>query len=315
MSRRVFVTGAAGYVGRRVVARLLARGDATPVCLVHRAPTDGRETVPPNDAARWVVGDLREPETYEDELAGCDRVIHLAARTGRAGRRAFWRDNVEGTRALLEACRRRDTGGLLHVSTIAVHFDDLEHYPYAASKAEAEAAVRRSGVPHAIVRPTLVFGPGAPACRALSILARWPLTIVPGDGRATVQPIHAGDLATALADLAVAPEPPSGAHDVGGREALTIRELLARIHRRLGGDEPRFVHLPLRPLELLASGLERLFPTAPPVASGQFATFREDGRVRQGHLQDVLSDSLMGTDDMLDRCFGPRGRPGEPSDG
>lgn len=305
MSGSIFVTGATGLVGRRLVSRLAADGDRTVTCLSRetaaaRTGGNGRASV------RWVGGDLATPDAYERALAACDRVVHLAAATGRASRREYRRTNVEGTAALVDACRRVGTERFVHVSTIAVHFDDLGGYPYAASKAAAEEVVRGSGLDHVVVRPTLVLARDAPGWRSLSALARPPLTIVPGDGSALLQPIHVDDLARVLTDLARSTDPPLGAHDVGGPETISVRDLLGRVHRRLGGGEARFVHLPLGPLETAVTWLDRLLPFPPPVVPGQFYTFRQDGTVREGTLQERVADTLAGVDETIAACLDER---------
>jgi NADH dehydrogenase len=116
---------------------------------------------------RGIQGDLLIPDSYRSALAGADAVIHLAAATGKASAATHTRVNLEGTRAIADACAasRRP---LLFVSSVVVQYPDHSRYPYAAAKAAAETVVRDSGVPHVIARPTIVAGPGAPVIGALA---------------------------------------------------------------------------------------------------------------------------------------------------
>lgn len=300
----MFVTGATGFVGRRVVSALAARESTRVVGFSRSSPrkdTPGSE----DETAFRVTGDLLEPGAYERELGRCDVVLHLAACTGRAERRRYWRVNVDGTAALVEACRRAGVRRLIHVSTVAVHFENLDDYPYAASKAEGEAVVRKSGLDHVVVRPTLVLGRDGSGWRSLSSLARLPLLVVPGSGSAPVQPIHVEDVARVLADLACEEESTGGVHGIGGADVVSVEGLLGRIHRRLhGGGSPRVLHLPLRPLVAVVSLVDRLAPGRPPVAKGQLSTFHQDGRVRNRTLQTRYEDSLMEVDEIVERCLG-----------
>ena len=180
----VIVFGGAGFIGRRVIERLLERG--IPVtCLSRRA-----HGLPPSfdeplatGALRLRRAELSEPAGLEAELRGARCVIHLA--TGAAD---DWetteRHMVRGSRAFAEACARADCGRLLYVSSIAAldtgsHLagrkiaDSIATDPqpkkrsvYPRGKAAAEAAVlaaaAETGLATTIARPAVVLGRGTP---------------------------------------------------------------------------------------------------------------------------------------------------------
>lgn len=314
MTPTVFVTGGTGFVGKHVVSALLAGGSARLVCL-SRSGSGGwsAPSVAPGgvERVRWVRGELSTPDRYREALASCDRVLHLAARTGRAPRSEYWTVNVHGTEALLDAARRAGIERFVHVSTIAVHFTNLDGYPYARSKAEAESRVRESDVPHVVVRPTIVLGADGPAWRTLSSMARWPVVPLPGDAAVPVQPIHVEDLARVLAFVIRGPAPAGGAHDVGGPEPLSIGNLVRRIGRRLRGRAPRLLRIPAGPLETAIAALDRLLPVPPPVGPGQLSSFHQDGTVREGELQRRFEASLAGIDETIRRCIRGGTRSGD----
>jgi UDP-N-acetyl-alpha-D-quinovosamine dehydrogenase len=153
---RVVVTGAGGFVGRALAARL-------PACT--RLSIGG---------ADWQAALART------DFRGAT-VFHLAARVHERGaRERDWQhDNVDKTLALAEAAARGGASRLVFASTIKVHGEETRGRPfreddamqpdagYAASKARAEIALRdlskRTGLAVAIVRPALVFGAGAKA--------------------------------------------------------------------------------------------------------------------------------------------------------
>ncbi len=89
----VLVTGATGFVGRRVVKELLFRGDGVRA-LVHRKPSEG---VLPT-AAETVVGSVTDSDSLKAAVKGCDAVIHLVAVIRKKGPATFERINVEGSR-------------------------------------------------------------------------------------------------------------------------------------------------------------------------------------------------------------------------
>jgi thioester reductase-like protein/short-subunit dehydrogenase len=175
---RYVVTGGTGFIGRRVVSRLLdARPDAQVWVLVRRRSLGRFERL----AAEWgvrakpLVGELPELALTDQtvaELGEVDHVVHCAAiydiTAGEAEQRAA---NVEGTRAVIELAHRLDAT-LHHVSSIAVAGDFAGEYteddfdvgqqlptPYHQTKFEAELLVRSApGLRYRIYRPAVVVG-------------------------------------------------------------------------------------------------------------------------------------------------------------
>lgn len=175
---RYVVTGGTGFIGRRVVSRLLeSRPDAQVWVLVRRRSLGRFERL----AAQWgdrvkpLVAELPELDLSDEvlaELGEIDHVVHCAAiydiTAGEPEQRAA---NVEGTRAVIGLARRRGAT-LHHVSSIAVAGDFRGEYteddfdvgqqlptPYHQTKFEAELLVRSTpGLRHRIYRPAVVVG-------------------------------------------------------------------------------------------------------------------------------------------------------------
>lgn len=173
------VTGATGFVGKHLVDRLLARGEAVR-CLVRatslarfEALVAGRWNRGPERTPTAVTGDLSEPMCGLDpaDLAGVTHLFHVAALYDlKAHADACEAANVAGTEHVLQLCEALGAT-LHHVSTIAVAgsfegtfteemLDEGQSHghPYPQSKFEAEQLVRSSAVPHRIYRPGAVVG-------------------------------------------------------------------------------------------------------------------------------------------------------------
>ncbi len=284
----LLVTGATGFVGRTFLSLLGSAG--TPPRTV-RALVRGSCELPPGVVP--VRGDLADARSLAAALAGVTSVVHLAARTRKARPREFFETNVEGTRRLLEAARGAGVEVFVHTSSIAATYPDKRAYPYAESKERAEELVRASGLRHAILRPTIVLGPDAPAAAALCSMARLPL--LPVFGAARVQPVHVTDVARGLVALLERVErgqSVEGAFDLGGPEALSFEELLRRLSRALRGRDPRVLHVPLYPTRLALAVLEPLLLPLLPVTAGQLAAFANDGVVREGNLWRELAPDM-----------------------
>lgn len=220
---RYVVTGGTGFIGRRVVSRLLqTRPDAQVWVLVRRRSLGRFERLAAGwgERAKPLVGELPQLELSDEtlaELGRVDHVVHCAAiydiTVGEAEQRAA---NVEGTRAVIALARRLDAT-LHHVSSIAVAGDFAGEYteddfdvgqqlptPYHRTKFEAELLVRSApGLRYRIYRPAVVVGDSRTGemdkidgpyyfFGILSALARLPkLTpiLLPDTGRTNIVPV------------------------------------------------------------------------------------------------------------------------------
>jgi len=155
----VLLTGASGVVGRALLRRL---GDLDVVCLVHRSPVSGANVT-------TALGDIAQPmlglagQAHAELAAKVDAVIHCAAITDfNRSDGSLEATNVAGT-GNVAAFAAAANAVLYHVSTAFVHTTadgdrGRTAVGYASSKAAAEQLVRSSGVPHVIVRPSVVIG-------------------------------------------------------------------------------------------------------------------------------------------------------------
>src|SRR5215467_6257773 len=168
------VTGATGFVGSHVARALAAQGADLRLLVRPRSnPKNLRDL-----QADLVSGDLRDPASLETAVSGCDAVFHVAAdyRLWVRDPHEMYRVNVEGTRALLEAARRKRVRRVVYTSSVAtMGFTEdgtpadenspvsLENMvgPYKRSKFMAEQVAieaARSGIDVVIVNPTTPVG-------------------------------------------------------------------------------------------------------------------------------------------------------------
>lgn len=294
----VLVTGATGFVGVRLLPRLVTRG--------HHVITFGRRAPALTAPHRAVVGEITDANALTAAMAGVDAVLHLAATTGKAAPADHHRTIVEGTRAVVDACRRAGVPRLVAVSSIAAGFADLRDYPYGRAKRDAEDVVRASGLRACIVRPTAIFGAGSPVQRGLAGLAGAPVVPVIGPGTTPLQPIHVDDVADALADLVDDASADGATIDLGGPEAIAVAPLLHRMRQASGRPPAATLRLPaplvIWPLRLAeALGLGAVLP----VSAGQFSSFVHSGAARP-HAWTAARQARLQT---LDAMLAPEPEP------
>lgn len=236
----VALAGATGFTGRRVAARLAAQGRALR-CLV-RAGSD-RTALPPG--AEWILGDLGDRESVDSWLTGCEELVSCAS---------MGFGHVPGLVAAAESAGVRRA---VFVSTTAV-FTTLP----ARSKlvrVEAEECVRASRLEWTILRPTMIYGaPGDRNMeRLLRALARWPVVLVPGRGRALLQPVHVEDLAAAIVAALDSERAACRVYDVSGADALPLDAVIDAAAAAVGRRRAK-LRLPMRPVAAALRLAERV---------------------------------------------------------
>jgi NADH dehydrogenase len=253
----IAVTGATGFVGRHVAA-LLARRGHTVRALVRRPARAGAVA---GAAAERVPGDLGDADALAALVRGADAVVHLVGIIVEARGATFQSVHVEGTARLLAAARAAGVPRFVHMSAVGAR-DQPAATPYHRTKWQAEELVRRSGLAHAILRPSLISGPESAPIRLLARLHRWsPVVPVFGDGRFPTQPVWIEDVAGAFL-RAVEDRAIVGAFELGGPAVLTYAELVRAVGRASGHPRP-LVHIPLPLARAAARAFDLLGPAAP----------------------------------------------------
>jgi nucleoside-diphosphate-sugar epimerase len=204
------VTGASGSLGRALVTKLLAAG--TPLRVFDRRAPETRIA-----GVDYVVGDLGDSAAVDKAVEGVEIVIHAGAVM-----RGTWpehqRGTVEGTRNVVDACRKHGVKQLVHISSMSVidwaSSDErsvnedapLEPRPdrrgeYTRAKLEAErivVAAAQAGLPCVILRPGQIFGGGIPLINgavARKAAGRW---LVLGDGKLELPLVYIDDVVQAI---------------------------------------------------------------------------------------------------------------------
>jgi NADH dehydrogenase len=206
------VTGVFSYTGRAIAEELLARGEQVRSLSREDAPADQlRERVE--------VAPLRFDESLVNSLNGVS-TLYNTYWIRFPGLGVGFEDAVTNTIALFEAAREAGVRRIVHVSV--ANADCADDLPYFRGKHRIEEWLAASGLPHAIVRPTLVFGPNDILINNIAWIVRHsPIFVMPGRGDYHLQPVSIGDTARLCVDA------PDGATiDAAGPEALTFRRLV-----------------------------------------------------------------------------------------
>lgn len=289
---RYLVTGAAGFIGRHALPRLLDAGCEVLALDVpgalSRPDPEGAPLLPKSPALQWAHADLADEKTLASALEGerFDYALHLAAKVGDWGpAEAFERANVRGARLVLESAWKSGARAIVHVSSIAAMGFAPGHGagpellpatetedPYSRTKAEGENAARKlqgAGAPIVIVRPGDVYGPGSEPWvnRPLRMMRSRQMILVDG-GRGHFAHVWVESLVDGFF-LALANEDAIGRTYVltDAEQDTTMGDYFRRLAEAAGAPKP-LLSVPKPAALLLATGLERAASTlgfAPPI--------------------------------------------------
>jgi uncharacterized protein YbjT (DUF2867 family) len=265
---KVFLTGGSGFVGGHLLRRLTADGHTI------RALMRAGGVKPPSlPGVEIVTGDVVENAGPDEGMRGCDAVIHLVGIIAETHGATFERVHHRGTRNVAEAAKRNGIGRFIQMSALGARADGVSEYQ--TSKWKGEEAVRGSGIPFCILRPSLIFGPGDGFVTQMVDIMRKAALVrpVPGDGRPKFRPIFIDDLTACFSKALTASEATGNTIELGGSEELTLDEVLAEIAAWAGVRKPA-MHVPM-PIMMMAAAVAQSILPKPPVTIGQLRMLRE----------------------------------------
>jgi uncharacterized protein YbjT (DUF2867 family) len=228
------VTGAFGFSGRHIAARLMAEGHEV-LNLTNHPPRSISAGPSPTATAPLVFDETALAKSLDgvDTLFNTYWVRFSRGSTTHAAA-------VRNSSILIDAARKAGVRRIVHVSI--ANPDAASKLPYYSGKAEVEAALMASGVGYAILRPAVLFGDEPILVNNIAwLLRRFPIFGIAGVGDYRIQPIHVAD----LADLAIQFAAQSGdvVADAAGPETFDFTDFV-RLIRGSVGSGARIVHGP-----------------------------------------------------------------------
>lgn len=246
----VLIVGASGQLGSRVARRLLE--DGTPVRAVSRNPDRLEELA--TLGADVVRGDLLDGGWMAAALQGVEQLV-VASHGLVPPDRHNHPDAVdgEGARRLVDAAARAGVGHLLYVSVAGA---DRGGSAFARVKFATEEHLRRSGIPHTVVRPTVFMENQLLLMLAEPLRATGTVTFY-GPGTTPLNWVSAADVAQQVVEAVERPVTDRSVRTVGGPDVLSRLEALAVVEAVLG-KVARRKHVPLAGIRLLRATAGRL---------------------------------------------------------
>ncbi|MFC3148659.1 NAD-dependent epimerase/dehydratase family protein [Piscinibacterium candidicorallinum] len=232
---RVLVLGGRGFIGRHVVAALLARG--------HQVEIGGRRA---RVAGELPVHELAlhrrvQPADWQDALRAVDAVVNCVGILRERWAQTYARVHCDAPAALAAACAARGVR-LVHVSALGLSADARSRF--IRSKWAGEQAIRAANEHAIVVRPSLLDGEGGFGARWIRRVAQWPVQPLPGAARGQIAALQVSELGEVIAALVAAPAADCPREvELGGPEAMPMGKLLLRL-RAHGRAAPLQIALP-----------------------------------------------------------------------
>ena len=239
----VLVAGGSGFIGSHIVRRLAAKGHRVVVMSRHPERANGR--VPAGVSFR--TGDVNDADSLRAAMAGVDVVVgavqfpnHPVEKPSKGY--TYVKVDGEGTTRLVQVARAAGVKRFVYIGGAGTR--EGQTAPWFQGKLMAEKAVRESGIPYTIFRPSWVYGPEDRTLNKFVTFARMlPFIPVIGNGRTKVQPVLVGDLAEVVAASIDMEQAVGKVYEIGGPQELTMDEIIRTMLRVMGKQRP-LVHHP-----------------------------------------------------------------------
>ncbi len=255
---KIFVTGATGFTGSRVVPLLLQSGFE--VRCLYRATSD--RSLLPQPEIEWTLGDVSATQELSALMRGTNALVNIASLGfGHAD-------------SIITAAKSAGIERAVFVSTTAI-FTQLN----AGSKTvrvAAENAIQASGLKYTILRPTMIYGSDRDRniCRLIRWLRILPFFPVFGDGNYLQQPIYVDDVAQAILGSLKSDRTINNSYNIAGKYPLTYNQVIDTIARQLNKRVWK-IHVPSTPVVSMLRLFERIrFPF--PIKSEQVLRLNEN---------------------------------------
>lgn len=272
----ITVFGGSGFLGRKIVERLVAEGITTRVAVRHPESVKfPAETAGRTAEARVVYADVRDETSVALALEGSDAAVNAVGLYVEAGPETFEAVHELGALAVAHQCAALGIARLVHISGIGADLYSRAHY--VRTRAKGELLVQDVFPRATILRPSVIFGPEDRFVNALAEIAqRAPVIPLFGRGLTRLQPVYVDDVAKAVVAALQRPDSAGATFELGGPKIYTYRQLIGGILQQI---ERRRLLLPV-PFVLwdLLAAAASLFPS-PPITRAQVTLMKRDNVV------------------------------------
>ncbi len=270
----LLITGATGYIGRHLVARLVEKGER-PRCLVR--DTRKAASLLPSDNVEFVQGDTTHLDSLQTAMPGVDTIVHAAFITAdhkQSPGNHYEETNVQGTANVIKAAKEGGVKRVIEMSGLGTKPD--KPGSYMQGRYLAEKLLKESGLDWTIIQPSVLFGKDAPFIKGLSDLIQTaPVVPLIGGGSVMFQPIYVEDVVTVVIKVLEDPAGTTGkTYTIGGPEYYTFTQVIDALLRSMHKTRMK-LYAPTPLVGIGAAIMEAVLPK-PPLTRAAMTLFSFD---------------------------------------
>ena len=239
---RILVTGASGFIGSHIVQALLRTGHEVTACV--RTTRAVKQ--------RWSKINVIQADFSRDHneqiwlarLKNIDVVINAVGIIREQGKQTFEALHTRAPCALFRASQKAGINRVIQISALGA--DESAFSQYHLSKRAADRCLMSLNLDWVILKPSIVYGPGAKSMAFFKALAALPIIPLVDAGDQPVQPIHIDDMIRAILQT-LQPETPSQLIiEIVGPRPITMKKIFIQLRDWLGMGKARFISLPYK---------------------------------------------------------------------
>lgn len=287
----ILITGATGFIGRRLTQRLLDDGFSVR-CMVHRT------SVAMADGAEIVQGDMLEPASLLKALAGIDAAYYLvhSMASGRAG---FERRDREAAENFVAAANRANVRRVIYLGGLGKTGDDLSEH--LKSRLAVADILKKGTFATTFLRAAVIIGAGGASFELiLALVNHLPIMITPRWVSTRCQPIDVGDVLDYLAGCLIDERTCGHTFDIGGPEVLTYREMIQRL-ASIQGKKLYILPVPLLTTKMSSYGVGFIAPIPVSVSMLLIEGLKNEVICQDNAIRDIIPLHLKPYDEAV-RC-------------
>ncbi len=288
--KRIAVTGATGYIGGRLVPRLLDAGYAVR-CLV-RSPRKLQDRAwSSNRNVQVAQADLSDAQSLTESLTGCDAAFFLVHSMNSASAEYAKRDLQLAT-AFARASKRAGVRRIIYLGGLGETGAGLSEH--LTSRRQVEKALASTGVPVTVLRAAMIIGSGSASFEILRYLVeRLPVMVTPKWVRTPCQPIAVRNVIGYLVGVLSSPETAGRTFDIGGPEVLSYLQIMRIMAEELGLRRRLVIPVPVLTPRLSSYWIHLVTPLGHNIAKPLAEGLRNPVVCREDHITHILPQKLL----------------------